>query len=410
MRIIVAGIDVHKKMLLVAVLAADQPERECACRRFGATGSELQRLAVWLKQCGVTDAVMESTAQYWKPVWLALEPDFRLHLAQAQSNRAPKGRKTDFRDAQRLARRFLVQELLLSFVPGPEQRAMRTLTRRRVQLVRDKVRLQSQLECLLEEMQVKLSSVLTDLLGASGRRILAALAAGETDPDILAQIADRHLQCPGARLRDALPGSLSPIHRRLLTLYLEQLALLETQMETVAALTATLLHPYQCAVTALCAVPGIGVLSAHAIIAEAGPTAATFESAAHFTSWIGLCPGSSESAGVNHSGRCPQGNRFLRRTLCQVAQAAIKTKNCRFQVLFYRLLPRLGYQKAVWAVARHIAVVTWHILHRQVPYHETGAPTTPQASKRRAQRLLRQLRSLGYDVPLSPDAVSGQTG
>src|SRR5271170_3623436 len=164
----VAGIDVHKKVLMVVVIDADAPAAKPERRRFTTMPSELCRLSTWLKEHGVKEAVMESTAQYWRPVWLELEPHIRLHLAQAFSNRAPRGRKHDFRDAERLVRRLVANELILSFVPAAEQRAWRTMTRMKYQLARDRVRLHNQVECLLEEMRIKLSSVLSDLLGVSG--------------------------------------------------------------------------------------------------------------------------------------------------------------------------------------------------------------------------------------------------
>ena len=180
----VAGIDIHKKVLMVVVLKQIAGRAEdFQRRRFGTAASELQRLTAWLREQGVEEAVMESTAQYWKPVWYELEPHMRLQLAQAFSNRAPRGRKQDFRDAERLVRRLLAEELILSFVPQPEQRAWRMMTRAKVQLARDRVRLHNQLEGLLEEMRIKLSSVLSDLLGVSGLRILRALAEGAIGPE-----------------------------------------------------------------------------------------------------------------------------------------------------------------------------------------------------------------------------------
>jgi transposase len=199
----VAGIDVHKKVLMVVVATAAEEVKDPAgealefeCGRFGAGAGERDRLVNWLRERGVAEVVMESTAQYWKPVWMDLESHFaRLHLAQAYSNRAPRGRKNDFQDAKRLARRLLAGELMLSFVPEPEQRLWRTLTRSKQQLVRDRTRLQNQLEALLEEMRIKLSGVISDLLGISGRRILTALADGETDPLALAELGDEGLKC-----------------------------------------------------------------------------------------------------------------------------------------------------------------------------------------------------------------------
>src|ERR1700741_518733 len=185
----IAGIDVHKKILMVVVIDAHAPEAKPERRRFATLPSELRRLSAWLQEQGVEEAVMESTAQYWRSVWLELEPHMRLHLAQAFSNRAPRGGKHDFKDAERLERRLIADELILSFVPGGEQRSWRNMTRMKLQLTRDRVRLQNQIECLLEEMRIKLSIVVSDLLGTSGLRILRALAAGETDPKQLAQLA-----------------------------------------------------------------------------------------------------------------------------------------------------------------------------------------------------------------------------
>ena len=188
-----AGIDVHKKVLMVVVLDANTPEEKPERRRFATMPSDLHRLSTWLRAQGVEEAVMEST-QYWRSVWLELEPYMRLQLAQAFSNRAPRGRKHDFKDAERLVRRLIANELILSFVPGGEQRIWRNLTRMKLQLTRDRVRLQNQMECLLEEMRIKLSIVVSNLLGASGLRILRALAEGETDPKKLAELGDQRLQ------------------------------------------------------------------------------------------------------------------------------------------------------------------------------------------------------------------------
>src|SRR5215467_11413222 len=185
-----AGIDVHKKVLMVVVIETTSPEEKPERRRFTTLPGDLSRLSNWLREQGVQEAVMESTAQYWRSVWLELEPHMLLHLAHAFSNRAPRGRKHDFRDAERLVRRLIADELILSFVPNGEQRIWRNLTRMKAQLTRDRVRLQSQMECVLEEMRVKLSSVVSDLLGVSGLRILWALARGESDPKKLAALGE----------------------------------------------------------------------------------------------------------------------------------------------------------------------------------------------------------------------------
>jgi transposase len=406
----VAGIDIHKKVLMVVVAtAADQVTDaageaiEFEIRRFGAGANERKHIASWLRERNVTEVVMESTAQYWKPVWLDLEPHFgKLHLAQAHSNRAPKGRKNDFGDAKRLARRLLAGELILSFVPDAEQRSWRTITRGKHQLVRERVRLHSQLESLLEESRIKLSSVISDLLGVSGRRILEAMAKGETDPGRLAELGEASLECSKQELADALNGVLEPIHRQLLKLFLKRLELLDEQIGELDQLAATALNRHQEAVIRIADVPGFGVDSAQQLIAEMGVDAGTFPSAGQFTSWAGVCPGSNQSAEQNHSSRSAKGNRFVRRILTQAAQAAVKTKGSYFQSLFRRLLPRLHYNGAIWAVAHRLGRLVWKILHDGICYLEKGEETNPKAKKRRAQKLTQALRRLGYNVSLAP--------
>lgn len=240
----VAGIDVHKKVLMVVVTDAAAEELTFESRRFGTTASEREHVVAWLQERGVQEIVMESTAQYWKPIWLDLEPHFgKLHLAQAHSNRAPKGRKHDVADAQRLTRRLLAGELILSFVPDSEQRGWRTITRAKVQLVRDRVRLHNQLEALLEETQIKLSSVISELLGLSGRRILRALAEGQSDPAELAELGDFRLKCSQAELADALRGQWQPLHRHMLKLFLERLDLLDRHSQQLDQMAAAAMQP-----------------------------------------------------------------------------------------------------------------------------------------------------------------------
>jgi transposase len=258
----IAGIDVHKKVLMVVIIDASMPEEKPVRRRFATLPSELQRFLLWLREQGVEEAVMESTAQYWRSVWLELEPHMRLHLAQAFSNRAPRGRKHDFKDAERLVRRLIADELILSFVPNGEQRIWRSMTRMKLQLTRDRVRLQNQMECLLEEMRIKLSIVVSNLLGASGLRILHALAKGETDAQRLAQLGDERLQCTEEQLVDTLTGRVHPLHREMLALQLQRLQLIDQQMVELNGLIAQAMKPHQDAVQRLAEVPGLGVDSA----------------------------------------------------------------------------------------------------------------------------------------------------
>jgi transposase len=402
----IAGIDIHKKMLAVVVADARDTELNFEARRFGTTVSELHQLLAWLQELAVKEVAMESTAQYWKPVWLALEGQFRLHLAQARSNRGPRGRKTDFRDAKRIVSRLLSGDLILSYVPDLEQRCWRTLTRSRYQLRMDRVRLQNQLENLLEDMQIKLSSVVSDLLGQSGRRILRALADGEHDPARLASLGSRRLHASKEELQDALSGELRPLHRQLLSLYLARLELIESQMDTLEKSIAQALNSHEEAVARLVELPGVGVDSAQQIIAEIGPKAAAFPSAGQLASWVGVCPGRQESAGESSSDRSAKGNRTMRRLLNQLAHAAVKKNGCHLQQVFRRLMPRMGYAKAIWAIAHRLCRLIWKVLHDGVSYFEQGAVLNPRAEKERCRRLVAELRRLGYQVALTPQVAS----
>jgi len=401
----IVGIDVHKKMLAVVVTdAAAEGECRLERRKFGIEASELRALTEWLTQQGVREVVMESTAQYWKPVWRQLEPQFKLYLAQAQSNRAPRGRKGDFRDAERLVRRHIAGELILSFVPDPEQRMWRTLTRTKYQLTGDRVRLNNQLESLLEDARIKLGTCVSDLLGVSSRRILKALAEGETDATKLAAMKDKALRATPEQLQECLcaAATLSPLHRQILQLFLERLELIEQQIDKLDHSIAEALKDYNAAVVRLAEVPGYGADSAQQVLAEVGPKAATFASAAQLASWVGACPGREESAGVSKTNRSPKGNRQIRRILTQVAQAAVKTKGSIFQILFHRWLPRIGFKRALWAVVHRLCRLTWKILHQGVRYEERGLVRDPKLDKERKKKLIRQLRTLGYDVQLTP--------
>ena len=417
----IAGIDVHKKKLAVVVVDLEvDDEYQFERRWYGSNPEQLQRLAEWFIEQQVEEVVMESTAQYWKPLWSALERYWKptcakregagkmsgtLHLAQALSNRGRRGRKKDFRDAERLVKRLVSQELTLSFVPDPEQRLWRTLSRTRYQRTRDKVRLQNQLEALLEEAHIKLSSLVSDLLGLSARRMLQALADGETDPAALAALADRRLRATPAELRDALGActELNPVYRRLVKMALSALQFIEQQIGELDQETAGLLREHQDAVERLAEVPGLGVDSAHQIIAEVGAKAATFPSAKDLVSWVGACPGEDESAGVNRSKRSPKGNRQMRRVLNQAANAAVKHKGSIFEIVYRRLVLRLGHNKTIGAIAHRLCQLIWIILHKGVHYEERGPAVCEKAKRARTSRMIRTLRDLGYRV--EPPAV-----
>ena len=416
----VAGIDVHKRMLAVVITDVEvDGAYQFTRRKVGTSPRELRELAAWLAAEAVEEVVMESTAQYWRPVWETLQrvwtPARRtqdgarplagtLHLAQAQSNRGPRGRKQDFPDAERLVKRLVAQELTLSFVPEPTQRLWRTVMRRKYQLTRSRVQLQNRLECLLEEAHLKLSCLVSDLLGLSARRMLQAVAAGETSPTALAALADRRLRATPEQLADALGActDLEPVYRQLLGMTLDELRLLDTQMAQLDRAMARLLAPHQAAVERLAEVPGLGVDSAQQVIAEVGATATTFPSPQQLSSWVGVCPGKEESAGVSYSHRSPHGNRQMRRLLNQAANAAVKTKGSLFQLVYRRLVPRLGHAQAIGAIAHRLCRLIWKILHEGARYDERGPAVSRARTQRRALKMIRELRSLGYRVDLIP--------
>jgi transposase len=414
----IAGIDVHKNMLAVVVADVEvDGEYLFERRRFGSNPEQLRSLAEWLLEQGVEEAVMESTAQYWKPVWGALERYWKpmrqkregagamsgtLHLAQAQSNRGRRGRKKDFPDAERLVKRLVANELTLSFVPDAEQRLWRTVMRRKYQLTRNRVQLQNRLEGLLEEAHIKLSSLVSNLLGASARRMLKALANGETNPETLAALADQRLRATRKQLCDALGActELNVVYRRLLKMMLEELRLIEEQIGQLDQEMASLLSQHQDAVQRLAEVPGLGVDSAQQIMAEVGATAATFPSEKHLSSWVGACPGDEESAGVNSSHRSPKGNRHMRRILNQTANAAAKAKGSIFEHVYRRSVPRLGHKQTIGVLAHRQCRLIWKILHQGVRYEERGPTVNTKSKQRHTATMIRELRSLGYRVEL----------
>jgi transposase len=421
----IAGVDVHKRILAVAVSDVEiDGEYDFERRQFGTNPAQLRLLAEWLIEQQVEEVVMESTAQYWKPVWGALERNWKplchqressrpisgtLHLAQAQSNRAPQGRKNDYADAERLVKRLVAHELVLSFVPDSEQRLWRTVMRTKYQLTRNRVQLQNRLEALLEEAHIKLSSLVSDLLGVSARRMLQALADGETSSAAMASLADGRLRATQEQLRDALGAcqELKPTYRRLLKMALDDLNLIERQIGQLDEEMADLLHLYQDQVHRLAEVPGLGVDSAQQIIAEVGVTAGTFPSGAHLSSWVGACPGDNESAGISHGHRSPKGNRHMRRILNQAANAAVKYKGSIFQILYRRYVPRLGHNQTIGVIAHRLCRLVWKILNRGVRYEERGPTVSQKSQYQRTRRMMRELRSLGYRVEL---CNSPQTG
>jgi transposase len=413
----IASIDIHKRMLAVVVAEVEEADGpyEFERKKFSAMPGSLKTLAEWLNEQDVEEVVMESTAQYWKPVWGMLEKYWqplrrgregavetagRLHLCQARSNRGARGRKGDFRDAERLLKRYVAQDLRLSFVPDQEQRLWRAVSRRKIQKTRERRRLKQQLESLLEQAHLKLSSLLKDLFGVSSLRILRAIAAGEKDPAVLAAMRDANLKATEAQLRDGLQActDLHAVFRRMLEAMLRDYDAIEKEIEALQRDLMELMAPHQEVVRRLAEIPGLSVDTAMQIIAEVGPKAAAFETEKNLASWIGICPGSEESAEKVKSTRSAKGNRFLRGLLYQAGQAAGRVKGSIFEVTFQRLLPGREYKKVVWAVGHRLCRTIWLVLHKGVDYEERGPAISAESKKRRTSRMVRELRKLGYRV------------
>jgi transposase len=395
---VVAGIDVHKAMLAVVVARPEQNETEYLSRKFGAGRWQLKELIDWLLELRVQRVAMESTAQYWKPIWYALEPYFHLILAQPRSTAAPRGRKMDFADARRIVRRLLADDLTISFVPEAEQRRWRLLTRARTTAMQQITRLRNQIEGLLEEGQIKISGLLSDLLGLSGWRMLQALSKGESDPEVLAKLAHEHVHASQQQLREALDGRMDNAHRLLLRQSLDLIDQLRKQTEELDQEIARLLEQEQDAIGRLCAVPGISLTAAFQVVAEIGPQARTFASPGKLASWAGLCPGREESAGVSVSNRCARGNRTLKRVLTQCAWAAVRNKKSQFSRLFQRWRSVIGARKAITAVAHRMLLVIWKLLHEGQVYTDPGCQLSPETIRRRMLKCVKGLEALGFCV------------
>lgn len=395
---VVAGIDVHKHILMVVV--ERQRGERVDSEKFLTTVPDLRRMRDWLLERRVDLAVMESTAQYWWPVWRSLEEcGIELRLAQARSNAAPHGRKTYFRDAERLVRRCFSEDLRYSYVPGTQQRQWRRLTRTWKSFGDQIVSARNEIECLLEEGQIKLSCIVTDLLGLSGRRALRAIVAGDTNPEKLDELMDNRIRAPKQDRLDALTGQLPPAHRLALRQHLDLIEMHERQREELEQALIGLMEQHEPKVELLTRIPGINVIAARHLIAELGPEAAAFPTASHCASWAGVCPGRQESAGESTSNRSPKGNRFVRTLINQVAHAAARTKGSRWQVMLDRLKPRLGYAKAVWAIAHKLLCLIWRVLRVGLEYVELGpAADNPKLLAKRLLRLRSQFNKIGIDL------------
>jgi transposase len=370
-----AGLDVHKKTVVAcARRAAPDGAVHEQVRTFATATADLLELADWLAGLGVRHVAMESTGVYWMPIWNLLEGRFELMLVNAAHIKKVPGRKTDVKDAQWIARLLAHGLLSPSFVPPPPVRELRDLTRQRAQLVADRAAVANRVQKVLESANIKLGDVATDVLGASGRAMIARLIRGETDPGRLADEARGSLKRKVIPLRRALEGRVTEHHRFLLGMLTDQLRQLEDLIERYSARIEGAMRPFAAAEARLRTIPGVGARAAEVIVAELGADMARFPTAGHLASWAGMCPGNDESAGKRRPGGTTKGSRWLRATLVQVAWAAAHTKGTIFGATYRRWSKRMGRKKALIAVGHKILVVAYHLLEAGTDYRERLKP------------------------------------
>jgi transposase len=399
-----AGLDVHQKTVVACVRIAVKSKVVRAVRTFGATTSELLALSDWLSSHGCTQVAMDSTGVYWKPVWHVLEGMFELVLANAMHIRNIPGRKSDVNDATWIADLLAHGLIRSSFVPPAPIQDLRDLTRSRKQLVREVGQHTQRIQKVLEDANLKLTEVLSDVLGKSGRAIIEAVIAGEQEPTTLAGLAEgNRLKASPAELAEALRGRVTEHHRFLLKLHLGQIDALEAAVREVEMRLGVALAPFQEAVEHLRTMPGVSDTVARVIVAEVGVDMTRFATAGHLISWAGLCPGLHESAGKRLSTRLRKGAPWLKTTLVQAAWAAVRTKASYLRAQFLRLKTRRGPKKAIMAVAASMLTATYYILQRHVPYQDLGGDYFDRRDKAKvAKRLIQRLNDLGLQVEVSP--------
>lgn len=402
-----AGLDVHKDIVVACVRVPGEGRgRRSEAATFGTTTPQLLALRDWLGAQGVTLVGMEATGVYWKPVFYALEDVMECWLLNARHLRNVPGRKTDMADAAWIAQ--LVEHGLVrpSFVPPRPIRELRNLTRYRKAQIEERAREAQRLDKILQDAGIKLSSVATDILGKSGRAMLAALVAGRSDPEALADLAQGQLRKKLPALREALTGGFSGHHALIVGEILAKLDYLDEAIGRLSVEIDKAIAPFAVQVELLDTIPGVNRRTAEALIAEIGVDMARFGSAARLASWAGVCPGQHESAGKAKSGKTRKGSRWLQAHLNQAAKAAARTKGTYLRAQYQRLKGRRGHAKATVAVEHSILVAAYHILDRGVPYADLGEDwfTRRHDPARRARKLADQIRALGYHVELKQAA------
>lgn len=401
------GLDVHQKTVVASVrILGSTGEVIGETRTFGTTTRDLEALAAWLRPWQITHIAMEATGVLWKPVWHVLEPEWHLLLVNPQHLKRVPGRKSDVQDAEWIAQLLQCGLLRGSYVPPTVIRELRDLTRTRTTLEDETTAVVNRIHKVLEDANIKLATVASDILGVSGRAMLRALIAGETDPERLADLARRRLRLKRAALVEALRGRVTAHHRFLLERLLAQVEFLEEEIRRFDRQIAHLTSPFAEALARLDTIPGINCRGAENMLAELGADMAPFPSAPDLVSWAGICPGKRETGGKARSAPIRKGNRWLRRTLVQAAWAARRKKHCYLTVQFQRIARRRGNKRAAVAVAHSILTAAYFILRDGVEYHDLGPEhfhrLTPE---KRTRDLVRQLETLGHKVTLEKIAA-----
>lgn len=400
-----AGLDVHQKTVVACARLMSGSTVQTDVRTFGTTTDELLALGDWLAGHGCTHAAMESTGVYWKPVWHVLEGQVELILANALQIRSVPGRKSDVNDARWIADLLAHGLIRASFVPPTPIHELRDLTRTRKQLVRQVSQHTLRIQKVLEDANLKLTSVISDILGMSGRAMLEAIIDGERDPATLANLSRGRLKAKRPAILAALHGRITAHHCFLLRLHLTQIDALEVAVHDVEARLGDALAPFQDAVDRLMTIPAVGCTVARVIVAEIGVDMSRFPTAGHLVSWAGLCPRLHESAGKRRSTRTRPGNPWLKTTLVQAAWVAARTRNTYLRAQFLRIKSRRGPKKAILAVAASILTAAYHMLQNDTTYHDLGADHFERRDKARVtRRLIRRLEDLGLSVEVKPAA------
>lgn len=406
-----AGLDVHKKFVTVCRLTVDeQGQTEKALCEYSTMTADLQAMADWLAEGGVTHVAMESTGVYWQPINNILEGRFEVFLVNAQAVKRMPGRKTDLKDAEWLA--TLMQHGLLqrSFIPERQQRELRELARYRLSLVQERSRFANRLQKVLEDTNIKLAAVATDMQGVSAQAMLRSLIQGETDPNVLASMAKGRMRKKQDELARALVGQLTEHHRFMLSELLDQLDVLDQQIAKIEARMEEQLAqmpPFQSAAILLDTLPGVDRQLAIMIVAEIGIDMSRFPSDRHITAWAGVAPGNNETGGKQRSGKSRKGNRYLPRALVLAAWGAVRSRANYLRSMYYRLAAHRGKPRAAMAVGRTILQAAYHMLLRGEPYNELGTDYLDQLDRERtAKRLLKRLDSLGYDISSVKDRLT----